>query len=297
MIYAFLVTALLWYGPGESKRTIEVGGRTRSFVLYQPEGMHAGEPLVIALHGRLGTGEGMERLTHFERIAAREKFLLIYPDGVRKSWNDGRETPAKKEGVDDVGFIRALIDSAIRNCHVNRNRVYVTGISNGGFMTMRLATELSDRIGAVAVVAATMDAGTARAAEAGLHVRPVSVLLLHGTKDPLVPFAGGTVSRGAGGPILSHDSAVKWWVALDRAETSVVVQTFIVDSARDGTSGTCRIYSGSSGTQVEDIVVANGGHTWPGGWQYLPVFMVGKTSRNFDASEWIWEFFERQPRE
>jgi polyhydroxybutyrate depolymerase len=285
---------MLLHGSGESKLTIAVGGRMRSYVLYQPGGLTGSIPLVIALHGRLGTGIGMQKLTHFEAIAAREKFLLIYPDGIKKSWNDGRGTPAEKEGVDDVGFIRALIDSAVRHCSVDPKRVYVTGISNGGFMTMRLATELSDRIAAVAVVAATMDEETARDA---VNVNPVSVLILHGRKDPLVPFYGGSVRGGAGGPILSHDSAVRWWVNIDGCQRHHLTTELILDSAGDGTSASYRVYPrGAKGSEVASYVIENGGHTWPGGWQYLPEFMVGKTSRNLDASAVIWKFFRRHSR-
>jgi polyhydroxybutyrate depolymerase len=296
MIVPFLLSALLMHGSGETRLTIDVSGRTRSFLLFQPSGLSGNEPLVIALHGRLGTGSGMEKLTHFEAIAEREKFLLIYPDGVKKSWNDGRGTPAEKEGVDDVGFIRALIDSAVRHCSVDPKRVYVTGISNGGFMTMRLATELSDRIAAAAVVAATMDAGTAQAA-ARSHEQPVSVLIIHGTKDPLVPFGGGSVHSGAGGAILSHDSTVKWWAKMDgcREEPKLM---FLEDTVIDGTAVSVTSYEGgASRTEVVGYSIENGGHTWPGGWQYLPVFMVGKTSRNLDASAVIWDFFQRHSRQ
>ncbi|HLX66140.1 MAG TPA: PHB depolymerase family esterase [Puia sp.] len=295
MILAFLLSALLLHGSGERKLSIVVGGRARAFVLYQPDGLTSDVPLVIALHGRLGTGGGMEKLTHFEAIAGREKFLLIYPDGVRKSWNDGRSTPAEKEGVDDVEFIRALIDSAVRHCSVDQKRVYVTGISNGGFMTMRLATGLSDKIAAVAVVAATMDAGTARDAT---KVNPMSVLIMHGRKDPLVPIDGGSVHGGAGGPILSHDSAVRWWVRVDGCQLYHLTSEMILDSAGDGTFASYRVHpGGAEGTEVVDYVIENGGHTWPGGWQYLPVFLVGKTSRNLNASEIIWAFFQRHSRE
>jgi polyhydroxybutyrate depolymerase len=296
MIVPFLLSALLLHGSGETRLTIDVSGRTRSFVLFQPVGLSGSVPLVIALHGRLGTGSGMEKLTHFEAIAEREKFLLIYPDGVKKSWNDGRGTPAEKEGVDDVGFIRALIDSAVRHWSVDPKRVYVTGISNGGFMTMRLATELPDRIAAAAVVVATMDAGTAQAA-ARSHEQPVSLLIVHGTKDPLVPFGGGSVHSKAGGAILSHDSTVKWWAQRDGCYVSAIART-IADSAGDGTTVRVRDYrNGSQDAEVVSYVIENGGHTWPGGWQYLPVFMVGKTSRNLDASAVIWDFFRRHSRQ
>ncbi|HXD79834.1 MAG TPA: PHB depolymerase family esterase [Puia sp.] len=290
MIQVVLLAALLAHGPGETRQSIGAGGRMRTFLLYQPTGLPDRAPLLIALHGRLGTGAGMERLTHFEAVADREKFLLIFPDGVKKSWNDGRGTPAERRGVDDVGFIRALIDSAVRHCGADPRRIYVTGISNGGFMTMRLAAELSDKIAAVAVVAATMDQQTVDRAR-GVH--PLSVLLLHGTKDPLVPFGGGAVHSNAGGPILSHDASVNWWVKLDECQPSPTVRS-IPDSAGDGTAVTVRDYpGGKEGTEVLDYVIANGGHTWPGGWQYLPVLLVGRTSRNLDASEAIWVFFKR----
>jgi polyhydroxybutyrate depolymerase len=162
-------------------------------------------------------------------------------------------------------------------------------------MTMRLATELSDKIAAVAVVAATMDAGTARDAT---NVNPVSVMIMHGRKDPLVPIGGGSVHGGAGGPILSHDSAVKWWVKLDSCNKRADSNLLILDSSGDGTSAFKRTYErGARGTEVVDYIIDEGGHTWPGGWQYLPVFMVGKTSRNLNASEIIWAFFQRHSRE
>jgi polyhydroxybutyrate depolymerase len=161
-------------------------------------------------------------------------------------------------------------------------------------MTMRLATELSDEFAAVAVVAATMDEGTARDAT---KVNPVSVLIMHGRKDPLVPFGGGSVHGGAGGPILSHDSAVRWWVNIDGCQRHHLITILILDSAGDGTSASYQVYPGGAGeTEVVDYEITNGGHTWPGGWQYLPVFLVGKTTRNLNASEIIWAFFQRHSR-
>jgi polyhydroxybutyrate depolymerase len=105
------------------------------------------------------------------------------------------------------------------------------------------------------------------------------------------------VRSGAGGRILSHDSAVKWWVKLDGCTWAQDSNLLILDSAGDGTSADITVYAGGAqGTEVVDYKIDNGGHTWPGGWQYLPVFMVGKTSRNLDAGEVIWAFFKRQSR-
>jgi polyhydroxybutyrate depolymerase len=119
---------------------------------------------------------------------------------------------------------------------------------------------------------------------------------MHGTNDPLVPFEGGSVHSNAAGPIFSHDSTVNWWVREGGCAGARSERT-IADSAGDGTTVTEGKYGlGDQRTEVTDYVIRNGGHTWPGGWQYLPVFMVGKTTRNLDASEVIWAFFQRHAK-
>lgn len=137
-----------------------VDGYDRSFILYLPLGYNnAGKmPLVFVIHGGSGTPEGMIRIADFRAIADKEKIGLVYPAGIEKNWNDGRPTTPNQMGVNDVGFFNRVCDYMIANHPVDAARIYATGISNGGFMSSRLGCELGNRIAAIAVVAATMEA-------------------------------------------------------------------------------------------------------------------------------------------
>src|SRR6267143_2117180 len=143
---------------GNSQGSITVDGRERTFEVHVPPG-YKGEqagPLVVALHGRGGTGHRIVGLTHFDDVADAHGFLVAYPDGLNASWADGRgATPSDTDGIDDIKFLSELIRKLIRDYKIDSWRVFVTGISNGGFMSQRVACELSSQVAAVGVVAAT----------------------------------------------------------------------------------------------------------------------------------------------
>lgn len=273
----------------DSRQTIESGGRTRVYFVHHPSSAKTGAPVVLLLHGGTGTAEGMQRIAHFNQVSDAHGFVAVYPQGYRRSWNDGRgNTPAARDGVDDVAFISALVDRLVATDGVDKTRVLAGGLSNGAFMSQRLGCELADKIKAIAPVAGPMGTNLA----ATCHpARTVSVLEVHGTDDPLIPYNGGHDNgRGGGGDDLSVIDTYNRWRTLDACPASV--DTRLPDKVNDGThvvvhtSRPCR----DSGA-VELYTVEGGGHTWPGGEQYLPAAVVGKTSRQFDASETIWEFF------
>jgi len=285
--------------PAEQKTvSITVDGLARSFILYLPAGYdQAGKmPLIVAIHGGSGTAEGMIRLANFKTIADREKVILVYPNGIEKNWNDGRPTKPNQLGINDVSFFNQLCDYLIANHPVDDRRIYATGISNGGFMSSRLGCELSNRIAAIAVNAATIEAITiGPGCNPG---RPVPALYIHGTADPLVPFTGGemTASGTAGGTVLSHFQAIEKWVSINGCTTTPVI-TDLPDIANDGTTIRQRVYSGGvNGSEVVSYVVLNGGHSWPQGYQYLSELIIGKTSQDMNACEVIWAFFKRFDR-
>jgi len=274
-----------------------VDGLERTYLYHVPnryDGTQA-VPLVLALHGRLGQGSGEERLSHFDKLSDEHGFIVVYPDGLDRSWADGRgATPSDKKGVDDVKFLSTLIGTFEANYRVDPARVYATGMSNGGFMSGRLACQLSTRIAAVAFVAASVSDAVA----ANCHPEvPVSVLVLQGTDDPLVPFAGGALGKnGERGDVLSHDATVEKFAKLDRCPEPPKKE-HIPDRAGDGTTIDISIYSGcAAGAEVRSYVVNGGGHAWPSGLQYFPASVIGKTSKNLDASEVIWEFFSQHPQ-
>jgi polyhydroxybutyrate depolymerase len=265
--------------------TLRSGSMDRTYTLHVPPGDPVG--LVLSLHGGGGTGIGQRGLTEFDSVADATNLLVAYPDGFDKSWADGRgASPADRHHVDDVGFLVALVGKLQSDYNIAPGHVFATGMSNGGFMSNRLACDRADVFAAIAPVAGTLGAKVA------CHPsRPLSVLAAHGTADPLVPFNGGNV-RGRGG--VSHSIGAKSmadrWRAADGCQGDPSTQ--VLPNVGDGTvvhrfdSIAC-----AASTEVVFYQIDNGGHTWPGGKQYLPQAIIGRTSRALDASQVIAQFF------
>jgi polyhydroxybutyrate depolymerase len=287
LIAAVLFLAIGAYGQSQQKaEQIMSGGIKRTFVTYIPllNDVAYRPPLLISLHGRLGTGERTMAFSDFRPMADKDKFIIVCPDGINRSWNDGRVTPAEKKGIDDVEFIRELIAYMVNVYHVDSSRVYVTGMSNGGFMASRLACARDVPIAAIAVVAASMDKGMDYTP---VHALPV--MYIQGTADPLVPYDGGMMKKGAGGEIYSHSEILQQWAVADSCNNKPIV-THLPDNTGDGTTITREEYSNANGLKVIGYSIINGGHTWPGGTQYLPKFLVGGVSHNLNACQAIWDF-------
>jgi polyhydroxybutyrate depolymerase len=262
-------------------------------------------PLVIALHGRGGNGESMILVTRkgFDKLADKDGFFVVYPDGIELNWNDGRmdeeaNDRAHRENIDDVGFISALIDYMIEDYNIDPKRVYVTGISNGAIMSYRLACELSNKIAAIAPVDGNIPHLLFPECSPSM---PVSVLAINNVNDPLVPFEGGEINsifhRIKLGKVLSVNESIEFWVKRNQCSNIPVVAEEPDKDPEDGTRVTRKQYTnGIDGTEVILYAVDGGGHTWPGGFQYLPKWIIGKTSRDIDANMVIWDFFKRHSR-
>lgn len=286
--------------PGDFTRSLLHRGTHRTYRVYVPSTYDRTKrpPLLIALHGGLGTGDRMVELTlgGFNRIAEREGPLAVYPDGVERHWNDGRKEVkyrAHREKVDDVGFISALIDELLSRYEIDRKRVYVTGISNGGLMAFRLACEIPENIAAIAPMTASLqvELGDAK------PPLPVPVLIINGTADPLVPWEGGDIGPPGKrlGQVLSTMDTVRFWVRRNGCQ-SEPTKTILPDKEpKDGTRVIVETYAGRA-AEVVLYTIEGGGHTWPSGWQYMPERAIGKTSRDVDACEAIWEFFKKHHR-
>jgi polyhydroxybutyrate depolymerase len=270
------------------------GGRLRTYRVFAPSGDSAPWPVMLVFHGGGGTGEGMERLSGLDAIAGREGFLAVYPDGYRRSWADGRGTSAADAaGVDDVGFVRALLDQLETDYSIDPSRVYATGLSNGALFAERLGCDLSDRISGIAPVAGPLPAAIAPDCA---PAEPVSVLLIHGTEDPVVPYGGGEVRGRVGGAVLSAQQTLATWAAIDGCVGTPQTSN-LPDVAGDGTAVSVQRYADcAAGSAVSLYTVAGGGHTWPGGEQYFPVRLIGRTSSQFNAGDTIWQFFVAHPR-
>jgi polyhydroxybutyrate depolymerase len=284
---------------GSETGALDHGGLRRTYLLHIPAKLPAGQPapLLLVFHGGAGEGKGTASLTRFRELADREGFLVAFPDGIERQWYDGRvglPTKAHREKIDDVGFIDKLIDAVHQQHPVDPKRVYATGISNGGMFAHYLAALRSERIAAIApVVGGIADP---------FHLqfkpsKPVSVLIIQGTEDPLTPYAGGGVSKGARGKVISTDEAVRKWVEHNGCKGKSV-QTALPDTdRRDGCTVVRTTWTGGrDGTEVVLYKIAGGGHTWPSGPQYLPKALIGNVCRDFDATAVIWEFFKTHPK-
>ena len=198
--------------------SLEHGGRTRTWHAYLPARRAAAPALVFVLHGSGGDfaqargGYGYD----FDVLAEAEDLIPIYPDGFELHWNDCRKAgpyAANTLDVDDVGFFRALVEKFAAEHGADRTRVFATGISNGGQMALRLALEAPDLVRAVAPVAASLPAESNMDCKpAG---RPVSVLIMNGSADPMNPYAGGDVALygllGNRGAVLSSDDSIDYF--------------------------------------------------------------------------------------
>jgi polyhydroxybutyrate depolymerase len=273
----------------DQSTTLEFGGLSRTYAVHVPPGHSTG--LVINLHGGTSTGSAEERLTNFDAVADANGFVAVYPDGIDRNWADGRASEPDRRGVDDVGFLAALADKLRTQYGIDPGHVFATGMSNGGFMANRLACDRADLFAAVAPVSGTLGRNVACNPS-----RPVAVLEVHGTADPIVPFDGGSMrGRGGASEIVSAPAMVQRWRAADGCSGEPAEDT--LPGAGDGTvvhrftSAPC-----AAGTAVVFYQVDGGGHTWPDGAQYLPKAMIGPTTRDFSASQAIGQFFVAHAR-
>jgi len=280
--------------PGMNKFEFEFAGNKRSYELHVPRSFDGRTPmpLVLSFHGGGGRGKSQRDLTGFEILGEREGFITAYPDGIRRSWNggDGDTSYAEKNHLDDVGFASALIDDISRRTCVDPRRVYASGFSNGGRLTQRLGCELSDRLAAIAPVASPMPIKIGSDCN---PKRPISVIQMHATTDPRSPYNGGATDSG--NVVVSVPESIAGWVARNGCPATPK-RSQLPQIVNDGTSVSIDEYTGCrDGVEVVLYSIEGAGHTWAGGKQYMSEKTIGKTSRQFHASEAIWKFFQRHP--
>lgn len=281
--------------------TVDVGTRQRAYLLYVPAAAKARGPipLVVALHGGGGKAENADSQTGWRQVAEREGFALAYPNGESKGWNDGRlDTPsvAIREDVDDVGFLVAVIDDVSKRATLDRSRVYMNGISNGAFMTSRFACERPDLVAAIGLVAGTVGPELVAGCKPS---KRLSVVAFSGTSDPIVPFEGGSVhiGRAVRGKAVSFSESIRLWTRAAGCGAAPVLSDLPDTDHDDGSSVHLEAFACAGGAAVHAYTIVGGGHTWPGGKQYLPRMLVGHVNRDVDATRVMWSFFTAHPRE
>jgi len=250
------------------------GQTQRTYLLHVPAGVEQPAGLVINLHGAGMSGGQQAAATNYNAAADRFGFAVVYPDGIDASWADGRGASVPdRTGVDDVGFLAALAEQLARDYGIPAGRVFATGMSAGGFMATRLACDRADLVSAIAPVAGTLGSSVGCAPS-----RPVSVLQVNGTADPVVPFHGGLmVGRGGASDIVAAPALAQRWRDWDGCPAPIDDP-----SAPGGDGAELQRHTAigcADGTEVQFVTVNGGGHAWPGGFS------------PFDASQASAQFF------
>jgi polyhydroxybutyrate depolymerase len=285
-------------------------------------------PVVILLHGMNQDADDIERLTGFDQTADKDGIIAVYPFALHGRWNvgvrpkereeqpmyprhrrygggypgggypsgggggypgGGQQQPQQRHQeaqpeVDDIGFFNQMIDQLTSKFSADASRVYVVGLSEGGFMAMHVGCAVSDKIAAIATVGATMPKTMVC-----LLTRTVSLMMITGTSDPVVPHGGGT-EHNLNLPTLSADDSAKAWAKIDHCGDKPT-HSKLPSKGKGGMETKIDTYDGcGQGSQVVLYNVKGAGNTWPGGEQYEPENTIGKTSNDFSADEVIWNF-------
>lgn len=289
-------------GTYEVVMDIQANGFNRTYQIHVPPGYDSEKPLplVVVIHGAFDTGLGMETFSGFSKLADREKFIVIYPDGMGlfgylQHWNAGHCCgKAAKDRVDDVGFIATTIEDACSKLRVDRNRIYMLGFSNGGMMVYRFAAERTDILAGAAFLAASMG-GRASEEEPEWHIpeprKPLPVLIMHGMDDQDVPYEGG-VSKRRGGPrtYWSVPDCVDFWVKSDGCSPVVEEKKMCNGQVAIKSWNSC-----SNNTVVSLWLIENWGHDWPGKY-FTSSLAKNNPLKGFNASEILWNFFKNHTR-
>lgn len=283
-----------------SREALTVDGRARTYLVHLPTGYPHSQPaypVVVVLHGTLGTGEKVSGQTRFSELADREGFVVVYPDAVA-NWSDGRGTSdAERAGVNDVAFFKALVAELLSRYRLDAKRIYVTGVSSGGIMAYRLGCEAAELFAALApVIANVAEPLAGRCAPS----KAVPLMAINGASDPLVPFEGGICCKtprggGEGGAVLSTQGSLAIFARKNGCEATPIRERLPV-LVNDGTEVEKRTYPGcESGAEVVSYAIVGGGHAWPPNPPQAPK-LAGLSSKNIDATDVIWEFFKNHPK-
>lgn len=276
--------------------TLNIKNTPREYILYTPDSLQNNtkkRAVVMVMHGGGGTAKFAMRevgKTLF-KLAERDRFYVIFPSAINKMWDFGMGRVSQKlePRVDDRSYFQAILDNIATHVPINPKRIFVTGISRGGQASYYIACQFPKRIRAIATVAMPLPVFLTNSCK---NSPPLGVLIINGTKDPLVPYEGGTISIGKDkrDDVLSTDATIQFWKNRNgcNAQGSTMNK---INSALDWMHVEKTEWRQCSGDPVVLYRIVGGGHTWPSGKQYLPAFLVGRVNRDIDASKVIWNFF------
>ena len=282
-IILFALISILSFSQEAIQGTMIHDNLEREYILYIPNSYTGNEsvPLVLNLHGYTSNAGEQMIYSNLVEVADTANFLLVHPMGTTNEFNEPFWNSWEIAEVDDIGFLSSLIDYLATEYNIDLNRVYSTGMSNGGYMSYTLACRLSEKIAAIASVTGSMYVNQPLLCN---PEHPIPVMQIHGTMDLTVPYIGSLNSE-------SIDDAISYWVSFNQCSPNSSFSTLPDINTTDLCYAEHYVYSnGNNGSSVELYKIVNGGHTWPGA--YIPLTGIN-TNQDFSASEKIWQFFSK----
>ncbi len=277
----------------------KIGGRERRYLVYVPPNLMPGAPLLIVLHGGGGDGPTIRQGTGFEfdMLADANGFVVVYPDGIGQGWNTCRkrvDSTARREHIDDVGFIEAIIAYEATRHGIDRGRVFATGHSFGGQMSFRLALERPNEFAGIAAVSSDLPASSDM--DCTPAQVPIPTMIMNGTDDPVNPYRGGNSGRERnGGIVMSTEATAAWFAKLNGLAGMPETIRLPHREDSDPTWVEKSTWSGGGKPPVVLYTIHNGGHVVPQPYYRYPN-IVGRQTKDLDAPAAIWDFFAGLPR-
>lgn len=274
-----LIVSLNSFGQQTINGSMMHGGIQRNYILYVPANYSASQavPLLFNFHGYTSNATQQMWYGDFRPIADTAGFIIVHPEGtVDASGNTHFNVGWGGSSVDDVSFTSALIDELAASYSLDQNRIYSTGMSNGGFMSFKLACELSDRIAAIGSVTGSMTLGSPNGCN---PTHPVPVMQIHGTADATVDYNGTVFSE----PV---SSVLDFWKNFNNCDPTATIENMPNTSTTDGT--TVERFTFSNGDDCAEVIhykITNGSHTWAG-----TAFSSAGTNYDINASKEVWKF-------
>ncbi len=262
--------------PGSVR--LNSGGEARSYILGAPGNSDKPRPVVIALHGWLGTPAQMQDMSGLTSAASRLGLAVIYPKGDWRAW--GLDETSRR-GVSDAVFLAQVVDDVAARVNIDRTRIYAVGFSNGGFMAQALACSGRLHLAGVAVVSSGL---AASAAESCRPDGPTPFLLIQGTGDPIVPVGGAGTGKDR---ILSSNATLAFWGGVNGCSG------FAKSAAPSGEVGVAVTHETGvhcRGAATQAWFIDGAGHGWPGSQFTYPAFIAGRSTHAIDATSIILAF-------
>ncbi|MFN6483719.1 MULTISPECIES: alpha/beta hydrolase family esterase [unclassified Nostoc] len=267
---------------GDNYGELHDQGKLRTYYFYTPKSYHPDRPmpLVLVFHGDDSNGRSISNVTRFNELAEQKGFIVVYPDGIDQRWSLRGNAQGR---VDDVLFVNTLIEHLQKQINIDSHKIYATGFSRGGILTQALACKLSDKIAGFASVAGSLPV---RLKPNCQPQTPISMLMINGTNDRDVLYEGDDhTQRGA---LVSISDMVEFWRSHDKCTSSKKSPQFSEDKVKTS------LYTGcNSNSEVWQLAVINGGHFWPGGSSTDESLNKFNSKLGLNASETIWNFFQR----